>query len=431
MSETAIPTGQQRALPDIGRVIGRVLGETGPLIVLLLLGAILWATSPAFRSPTSLSLLALEAAAIGIVSAGQTFVILTSGIDLSVEAMVSFSGVVAAILIAGTNVAGGQIALGVPSIVAIIAALGAGLLIGLFQGVIITALKINPFIVTLGFRSILLGVALVVTNGAGINIQKDGFLDFITSNVTIDGATLPFLLSGALLLFIVFWYVQRHSRLGRAALPIGERRVPLLLLAGVAVYIVALVTLLPLLSNPPEGSRPLRIPVPFIICLLVYFVSWIALRHAKFGRYTYAIGGNETAAQLSGINVNMIKVWIYGISGLCAAIAGVLVMGRLRSGAYQNGTDMTLISVAAVVIGGTALTGGVGGIWGTLVGVFIIRIVNQGLVYLNVQSNTKEIVIGAIIVIAVAVDVLRRGEIEWLRRLRPRDWIGGRQSSAG
>ena len=91
-------------------------------------------------------------------------------------------------------------------------------------------------------------------------------------------------------------------------------------------------------------------------------------------------------------------------------------MGRLVSGAYQNGTNMTLISVAAVVIGGTALSGGVGGIWGTLIGVFILRVVDAGLVYMDVPSNAKEIVIGAIIVLAVAIDVARSGQIKWLRR---------------
>jgi ribose transport system permease protein len=90
--------------------------------------------------------------------------------------------------------------------------------------------------------------------------------------------------------------------------------------------------------------------------------------------------------------LDLVLVVIYGISGLLAAIGGILVMGRLQSGAYQNGTNMTLISVAAVVIGGTALSGGIGGIWGTLVGVFIIRVVDAGLVYLDVPSNAKEIV---------------------------------------
>ncbi len=165
----------------------------------------------------------------------------------------------------------------------------------------------------------------------------------------------------------------------------------------------------------PIGVFGLRIPMPFVLVLIVYFIAWIVLRHTKLGRYTYAIGGNETAARLSGINVGVTKIAIYAISGLLAAFSGVLVMGRLVSGAYQNGTNMTLISVAAVVIGGTALSGGVGGIWGTLIGVLIIRVVEAGLVYLNVPSNAKEIVIGFIIVLAVAIDVIRRGDVKWLR----------------
>lgn len=330
----------------VGYWVRRAFAETGPLIVLILLFILLWMMAPAFRTPTSLMLLGLEAAAIGIVAAGQTFVVLTGGIDLSVEAMVSFAGVVAAILIAGSNVAGGQVAFGIPAGIAILIALAAGLGIGLFQGLIITGLAINPFIVTLGFRSILLGVSLVATRGAGINIGKGELLAFITSSIDLG--------------FI-------------------------------------------------------KIPMPLIICIVIYFISWIILRRTKLGRYTYAIGGNETATRLSGINVGLYKACIYGISGLFAAISGILVMARLQSGAYQNGTNMTLVSVAAVVIGGTALSGGVGGVWGTLIGVFILRIVEQGLVYMNVPSNAKEIVIGAIIVLAVAVDVIRRGDVGWLR----------------
>lgn len=343
MTDMTIHSGNNGS---VGGTIRRIIAASGPLIVLLIMFAFLWATSPPFRSPTSLLLLGLEAAAIGIVAAGQTFVILTGGIDLSVEAMVSFTGVIAAILIAGSNEAGGQIALGIPAIYAILIAIAAGGLIGLLQGLIITGLNMNPFIVTLGFRSMLLGVSLVATRGAGINIRKDEVMSFLTGFV-----------------------------------PVGD----------------------------------IRIPMPLIIALIIYVIVWVVLRQTKFGRYTYAIGGNETAARLSGVNVSLNKTFIYGISGLLAGISGVLVMGRLQSGAYQNGTNMTLISVAAVVIGGTALSGGTGGIWGTLIGVFIIRIVEQGLVYLNVPSNAKEIVIGAIIVLAVAFDVIRRGEVKWLR----------------
>ncbi len=343
---TESTTTARSTAANAGNFVRRLIANTGPLLVLLVLGTILWIASPPFRSPTSLMLIGLEAAAIGVIAAGQTFVILTGGIDLSVEAMVSFSGVVAAILIAGTNIAGGQIANGIASWQAITIALLAGVAVGLFQGLLITAFHMNPLIVTLGFRSMLLGVSLVWTRGAGINIQKDAFLSFLTGVIRI-------------------------------------------------------------------GKFP--IPMPFIIALIIYFISWFVLKYTKLGRYTYAIGGNETAARLSGIRVDLYKAVIYGISGFLAAISGILVMGRLQSGAYQNGTNMTLMSVAAVVIGGTALSGGVGGIWGTLIGVFIVRIVEAGLVYLDVPSNAKEIVIGAIIVLAVMLDVIRQGQIPWLR----------------
>ena len=332
-----------------GNFARRLLSNTGPLLILVVLWIALMILSEPFRNPNTWGLLALEVAAIGIVAAGQTFVILTGGIDLSVEAMVSFAGVLAAILIAGTSVAGGQIANGLPSLVAIAVALLAGAGIGMFQGMLITLFRMNPLIVTLGFRSMLLGIALVWTRGAGINILKDGPLSAITSVIRV-------------------------------------------------------------------GEFP--VPVPFLIALIVYFASWFVLKHTKFGRYTYAIGGNETAARLSGIRVDLVKAAIYGISGFLAAISGILVMGRLQSGAYQNGTNMTLASVAAVVIGGTSLSGGIGGIWGTLIGVAIIRIVDAGLVYLDVPSTAKEIVIGAIIVLAVMLDVVRRGEIPWLHLRR-------------
>ena len=344
MTNTSVDTKQSSN--GTAGFVRRMLANTGPLLILVALWIILMILSEPFRNPRTWGLLALEVAAIGVVAAGQTFVILTGGIDLSVEAMVSFAGVVAAILIAGTSIAGGQIANGLPSVVAIAVALVAGAGIGMFQGMLITLFRMNPLIVTLGFRSMLLGVALVWTRGAGINILKDGPLTAITTVIRV-------------------------------------------------------------------GNFP--IPVPFLIAVVVYLASWFVLKHTKFGRYTYAIGGNETAARLSGIRVDLVKATIYGISGFLAAIGGIMVMGRLQSGAYQNGTNMTLASVAAVVIGGPSLSGGIGGIWGTLIGVTIIRIVEAGMVYLDVPSTAKEIVIGAIIVLAVMLDVIRRGEVPWLR----------------
>jgi ribose/xylose/arabinose/galactoside ABC-type transport system permease subunit len=347
MAERIITTeGSPRA--QGGRLLGRALISNGALIALIILYVLLLLFSEPFRKPFSQTLVLLEVSFIGIVAAGQTFAILTGGIDLSVEAMMAFTGIVSAILISGTAQSGGQLGGGIPSYAAIPLGVLVGTVIGLIQGIIIVVFNITPFIVSLGFLSILTGASLVVTKGSPINIRLDGFFDSLMGFV---------------------------------------------------------------------DAGDLRIPVPFILTALIYLVIWIVLRHTKLGRYIYAIGGNETAAQLSGINVNLTKITVYAISGMLASIGGMLVLGRLQSGAYQNGTDYTLTSVAAVVIGGTALVGGTGGIWGTLIGALIMRLVQAGLVYMDVPPNAHKVVIGVIIVVAVALDVARRGEVKWLNQL--------------
>jgi len=333
--------------------VGRLLANSGPLLILVLLFVLLFIAAPSFRRPMSILLVGGQAAFIGIVAIGQTAVILTGGIDLSVEAMVGFSSVVAAILISGTNQSGGQIAGGIPSWAAIPIAILVGALIGALQGVVITSLNISPFIVTLGFLSILTGAALTLTNGSPINIKNDPFIDFLSGSIPVE--------------------LNETTRFA--------------------------------------------IPIPLLLMVVLYAVMWLIMRHTKLGRYTYAIGGNETAARLSGVNVTRTKILVYGMSGLLASISGVIVMGYLQTGAYQNGTDYTLTSVAAVVIGGTALAGGAGGVWGTLIGAFIMQLVRAALLYLEVPPNAHKIVIGVIIVLAVALDVIRRGEVSWLRRM--------------
>ncbi len=335
------------ALPT-RRGLSSILGGSGALIALIILIVALWIVSPPFRSPTSLLLIGLEASFIGIVAAGQTFVILTSGIDLSVEAIVGFSSVVAAILISGSNTTGGQVSAGLPSYLAIPIALAVGTGVGLLEGVLITGLNINPFIVSLGFLSALGGISLVWTQGSSIYIAKDDLTNLLSDFITLG---------------------------------------------------------------------TIKIPIPLIIALIFYFSLWVILRHTKLGRYIYAIGGNETAARLSGINVNRVKIIVYGISGFMASVTGMLLLSRLQGGSANNGVGYTLTSVAAVVIGGTALAGGSGGLWGTLIGAILIQVVQAGLVYISFPSNAKQIVIGVIIVLAVALDVIRRGEVKWLNRL--------------
>ena len=149
------------------------------------------------------------------------------------------------------------------------------------------------------------------------------------------------------------------------------------------------------------------IPVPVIIALLVYIVGYIILTRTTFGRHVYAIGGNEQAARLSGMRVDLNLIWVYVISGICAGIAGIIFAARLVSGQPTGGQGYELDAIAAVILGGTSFTGGQGSILGTLIGVFIIGVLNDGLVLMNVPFFYQLVIKGAVIVLAVLIDRFR------------------------
>jgi ribose/xylose/arabinose/galactoside ABC-type transport system permease subunit len=147
------------------------------------------------------------------------------------------------------------------------------------------------------------------------------------------------------------------------------------------------------------------IPVPVVILVIVVAIMSIMLNFTKFGRYVYALGGNENATKVSGINVSRVKTWVFVVNGALAGLAGVILASRINSGQPAIGTGFELDAIAAVVIGGTSLTGGVGTISGTIIGSLIIGIINNGLNLLNVSSYYQQIVKGLIIAIAVIVDM--------------------------
>lgn len=156
--------------------------------------------------------------------------------------------------------------------------------------------------------------------------------------------------------------------------------------------------------NEIGGGYLLRIPIPVIILLIVIAIGLFILNYMKFGRYVYAIGGNELAAKVSGLNVNSIKIWVYGIVGTLAGLAGIVLSSRVNSGTVVAGQGYELDAIAAVVIGGTSLSGGIGTISGTIAGALIIGVMNNGLDLLNVSSYYQQIVKGVIIVAAVYLD---------------------------
>jgi inositol transport system permease protein len=152
-----------------------------------------------------------------------------------------------------------------------------------------------------------------------------------------------------------------------------------------------------------QGSL-LGIPFPIFIFAFVGIISYLLLNQTKFGKYIYAIGGNEHAAIIAGVNVVKYKILIYAYAGLLSAIAGIILTARIASGQPTGGVMYEMDAITAAVIGGTSLSGGIGTIGGTIVGALIIGVLNNGLDLLNVSSYWQQILKGAIIVVAVLID---------------------------
>jgi ribose/xylose/arabinose/galactoside ABC-type transport system permease subunit len=152
------------------------------------------------------------------------------------------------------------------------------------------------------------------------------------------------------------------------------------------------------------GGHILGIPIPIIFFIVVALIGSFILKFTKFGRYVFASGGNEQATKVSGINVNWVKIGVYSIVGLASGLAGILLSSRVMTGSPVLGTMYELDAIAAVVIGGTSLAGGIGSVGGTILGVLIVGVMNNGLDLLNVSSYYQQILKGLIIVLAVLLD---------------------------
>ncbi|WP_104062243.1 ABC transporter permease [Arthrobacter sp. 4R501] len=312
------PDGVLAALARSGLV-----GISAALVLLVIVMALI---APYFWSINNLVEVVRQVAAIAILAAGGTFVILTSGIDLSVGSALGVTAMVA-IVMADTDA---------PWFIAVILALLAGAVMGAINGVFIARFALPAFIVTLAALTYLRGFVYVGTGGTTL----------VPDNV-------PF------------------SWIGQGQL--------------------------------------LGIPIAAWILIGVYVLGWFLLERTVFGRQVYAIGGNAEAARLSGIPVRRIIFIVYVISGLCAGIAGLIVSARLESAVPDLGSGYELNAIAAIVLGGTSLMGGRGSLIGTLIGALFIAVLSNGMTLLNVQSFYQQIIMGAVILLAVFVDRLRRG----------------------
>jgi ribose transport system permease protein len=310
-------------------MIKRVMAvDAAALLVALILLMIVFAiTSPFFFNARNLLNIGRSVAIMGITATGVTIGLIGGVFDLSIAAVSDLTVVLVSLA---------HLELGIPAGVCVVLGLLVGVVCGLINGFLVTRLRINPIIGTLGTAGVFRGIAFLLTGGQSHAVPTAGFR----------------------------W-------LGRATV--------------------------------------FGVPSPLIFMLLVMALGYILLRHTKFGRSVYAIGGNPVASRLAGLNVNRIRLTLFVIVSVCAAFAGMVLLSKLGTMIPNAAAGTELDIIAAAILGGTALSGGGGTMQGTLVGVLILGTLRNGLVINNVNPYWQEIASGVVLVTAVAIDILRSG----------------------
>jgi ribose transport system permease protein len=307
------------------------LARLGPflgLILVIAVFALLTASPERYLSPFNLRIVLAQTVIVALGAIGMTMIIVSGGIDLSVGSIIALTSVVTALILRA----------GYPPTIAVVAGVCVGGLVGFVNGLVITGLRVVPFIATLGMLGIARGVAKWIAGQQTVNVPQTWVNELAVTFPTPS------------------W---------------------LLLAPGVWV------------------------------ALLLSVLTAIVLRNTVFGRRVFALGSNEAAARACGIPVQRLKIWIYCLAGLYFGLAGVTQMSRLRQGDPTVAIGAELDIIAAVVIGGGSLSGGEGSILGSMIGALIMAFLRNGCQQMGWPNYIQEIIIGGIIVIAVAIDRFR------------------------
>ena len=305
-----------------------------PLLVLIVAFIVFTIINSQFASPRTASIIIQQTAVIAALAIGQTLIVLTAGIDLSVGAITILSMLLMANLAANNGLPGG---------LALILGVALGVVCGMLNGLLVTRLKLPPFIVTLGTLSIFLASGLLYSGGASVNASQ-----------------MPGLLNA--------------------------------------------------MGNPiPIG--PFRLTVGVLFVALLALVVAFALSQTAWGRHVYAVGDDIEAARLAGIQVNRVLLSVYTVAGLIYGLTAWVLIGRAGTASPNAIANANLETITAVVIGGTSLFGGRGGIIGTLLGALIVYAFNIGLSLARVDDQLRVLAIGVLIIVAVSID-------QWIRKVK-------------
>jgi len=310
------------------RFIGGQLLGSSQLVLGVILAVLCIAISiaaPQFYSEANIIAILRQCALVLIVASGMTMLIITAEVDLSVGASLAFVGCIGMAVLNSTH----SLALGM------LAALAFAAGVGLFNGLVVTRLRVNSLIATIGTMMMLQGGVYLFTREA----------------------------------------VQNHNQLASFT-DLG------------AGYVGA-------------------VPVPVILAALIFVVAYVTLRFTTLGRYLYAVGANEKAVRLSGLRSERLKLFAFVVTGLCVGVAGMILSSLMNAGQPTAGRGFELTVIAAVILGGTSLLGGRGSLFGTLLGVLVLKVIDNGIIILGLNQDLQMVVPGVVIILATYLDIIR------------------------
>jgi ribose transport system permease protein len=303
------------------RTAALLLLRYGMVVVLVVLVLVITALDSSFFAWDNLLNILLEWAPVGVMAVAMTFVVIAGGFDLSVGGTFAVSSVIFA-----------KMAVAEDSVVlAILACLAVGMLIGLANGLIVTRMNVNPFVATLGTGYIVRGLGLVITGGIPITFSATGYLDVGTAKL-------------------------------------------------------------------------LGVPLPVVVMVAVFVIGGLILKKTIYGKHIYAVGGSQEASRLSGLRTDALRTSTYIVSGMAAAIAGIILAARLGAGQGDAGVGIELTVITVVLAGGIALSGGEGAVWRAAVGLGLLAVISNAFDRLQISTFWASVVTGAILVIALALD---------------------------
>ncbi|WP_071673847.1 sugar ABC transporter permease [Nioella nitratireducens] len=401
----------------------RLLGMVGAFVILCL--AFNFVTEGRFLTPRNVFNLTVQTVSVAIMACGMVFVIVTRNIDLSVGALLATCSAVMAVT--QTDILPNMLGLelGHPAIapIAIIVGLVTGAIIGAFQGWLIGYLTIPAFIVTLGGLLVWRNVGWYLTRGQTIGPLDETFMAFGGTNGTL-GVTLSWIVGVLLTLAaIAAMWSGRRSKASHG-FPVKPMWAEFTMSGLAAGSILGFIWILNSYEIPtrrlqrlfeargeimPDGyTEAYGLPISVFVLIAVAIGLTIMAQRTRLGRYIFATGGNPDAAELSGINTRLLTVKVFALMGGLCALSAVVASARLANHTNDIGTLDELRVIAAAVIGGTALSGGIGTIHGAILGALIMQSLQSGMAMVGVDAPFQNIVVGIVLVAAVLIDIIYR-----------------------